>query len=72
MADWVQKLILGTLISVVGFFLVMTYNRLASIECQISAVQVDIAKMRILTADDVRQICRLEYYKFQKNGNAIN
>jgi len=72
MADWVQKLILGALISVVGFFAAMTYNRLTSIECQISRVQVDIAKMRILSADDVRQICRLEYYRLNNNGNTAD
>lgn len=66
MPEWLHKTIIGALLGVIGFFLIQAYGRLMRIEFQLAELQIDIAKMRILTAEDVRSIVHLELYKIRK------
>lgn len=64
MNPWINRLILSSLVGVLGFFAVNTYARLTAIECGLTEMKVELARLRLISDDDVRRICRYEimYY----------
>lgn len=51
---------LSSLVGVLGFFAINTYTRLTAIECGLTEMKVELARMRIMGEEEVRRICRYE------------
>lgn len=68
---WVNKLIIGTLLSIISFFAVNTYTRLTYIEEGLVAVKLELAKMRILEQDDIKRLCQIEIYKYMEAHKGV-
>lgn len=66
MSSELAKYIFGILLSVIGFFLVNSYNRtneaLAKINADIISLRIDVSELnaRILTPERVKEIVKLE------------
>jgi len=63
---WVYKTVMAALAGLVTFFLVATYNRLTSIESELLQVRLDLARMKIPTGDEIRELCRIEIMKAER------
>lgn len=63
---WVYKSIMTILVGMVTFFLVATYNRLTSIETELLQVRLDLARMKIPTDNEIRELCRVEIMKAER------
>jgi hypothetical protein len=60
MSQWIHRLMLSSLVGVLGFFAVNTYTRLTAIECGLNEMKVELARMRLIGEEEVRRICRYE------------
>lgn len=60
MEFWVNKVVVTCMVSIIGFFAINTYTRLSAIECAMTEIKVEFARLRFLSDDEVRQICRYE------------
>lgn len=63
MNSWVYKTMVGGMLAIIGFFLMATYNRLLCIESELMMVRVNLAQIRIVTTEDIRQIAVAEILK---------
>lgn len=66
MEFWVNKIVVTCMVSVIGFFAINTYTRLSAIECAMTEIKVEFARMRFLSDDDVRRICQYEIMQAAK------
>jgi len=70
--EWIHRLFVGAMLSIIAFFLVNTYTRLATVELALTSVQIEMARLQVkLTQlnipDDshIREICVFEILKHQ-------
>lgn len=68
MEFWVNKIVVTCMVSIIGFFAVNTYTRLTAIECAMTEIKVEFARLRFLSDEDVRRICQYEIMQVVK-GN---
>lgn len=62
--NWLLKGLVVILMSVVGFFIKSTYDKVLNLEVELVQLRVDLARMKFLSAEDVKEICRTEILKF--------
>lgn len=68
MNSWVYKTMVGGGLAIIGFFLVATYNRLLCIESELMMVRINLAQIRIVTTEDIREIALSEILKYHAAG----
>lgn len=64
MNQWINRLILSSLVGVLGFFAINTYARLTAIECGLTDMKVELARMRFISEEEVRRICLYEIMSY--------
>lgn len=65
--NWLLKGLVVILISIVGFFIKSTYDKVLNLEVELVQLRVDLARMKFLSTEDVKEICRTEILKFHHN-----
>lgn len=67
MNQWIYKTILTGMIGMIGFFLVATYSRLTGIETEVIQLRLDLARLHVPSPEEIREICRFEIYKCERD-----
>ena len=71
MNQWIYKTFITGMIGIIGFFLVATYARLTSIETEVMQLRLDLAQMHVPSADEIREICRYEIFKCERDKSIM-
>lgn len=58
---------LSSLVGALGFFAINTYTRLTAIECGLTDMKVELARMRLIGEEEIRRICRYEIMSYVHN-----
>lgn len=69
MNQWIYKTFITGMIGIIGFFLVATYARLTGIETEVMQLRINLARLQIPSPDEIREICRYEIYKNDREKN---
>lgn len=71
MNQWIYKTFITGMMGIIGFFLVATYSRLTSIETEVMQLRIDLARLQIPSPDEIREICRYEIYKCERDKSIM-